>query len=185
MDPELCQRLIQFLKPLYQDLDAVSRFDEVERISTIARQLHAPASEQHRLGFELLLLFQGLGGWLERVGNISRTVLVVGSGLTESDLRLVARSLRCLDAPETLEERALASALLIDRAGVRGLAGRFVQARREATSPGEVARELIGSVDKLPDWILPAARPWVLSRWEARRRFCEQLLAESSLEDLV
>lgn len=184
MDPQLLERLLQFLKPLYQDLDGVSRFDEVERVSAIARELHVPVSDQDRLGFELLLLFQGLGGWLARLGNVSRTVLVVGAGLHESDLQRVAGSLRRLDAPETLEERALGSAALIDQAGVFGLASRFLRARREGMGPAEVAREILSSEELLPAWILPAAKPRVLERWKARRQFCEQLLRESRLEDL-
>ena len=36
--------LEEFLRPFYQDLDGASRFDEVERISKIARRLYKPAS---------------------------------------------------------------------------------------------------------------------------------------------
>jgi len=119
------------------------------------------------------------------VGNISRTALIVGTGLSEAHLRQVLASLKRLDAPQTAEERALASALFVDQAGARGLVSRFLHARREATSPTEVAKAVISSAASLPDWILPTARTWVLSRWETRRQFCEQLLRESLLEDVV
>jgi hypothetical protein len=185
MDPELRQRLVQFVKPLYQDLDAVSHFEDVERVSSIARQLHTPATAEERLGFELLLVFHGLRGWLERVGNISRTALIVGSGLSETHLRQVLASLKRLDAPQTAEERALASALFVDQAGVRGLVSRLLHARREGTGPTELARELLASSVPLPEWLVPAARPWVIARWMNRRMVCEELLRESSVEDLA
>src|SRR5438477_8273822 len=111
-----------FLRPLYQDLDGVSHFDEMQRVGRIARML-APASRE----LELLIAFHRLGRWLEKVGNISRTVLAVPE-LTESDLRRTAASIARLDAPMSEAERAVAAAILIDSAGVRGLAERFVRA---------------------------------------------------------
>src|SRR6266850_5732764 len=96
MDPALRQRLEHFLRPLYQDLDGVSRFEDVERVARIARRLY---SEDDR-AFELVLLFHGLGKWLEKIGNLSRTMLAVG-GLTEEELRQTSASVRRLDAPES------------------------------------------------------------------------------------
>ena len=125
VNSDLRKKLETFLLPLYQDLDGVSRFADVERISRIARRLHEGDDS-----FELLLLFQGLGKWLEKVGNVSRTVLAVG-GITETDLWKTSASIRRLDSPETAAERAVAAAILIDQAGVRGLALKFVAARRE------------------------------------------------------
>ena len=88
LDRDLRQRLESFLRPLYQDLDGASRFDEVVRIAAIARRLYDPDDR----AFELLLLFRGLGRWLDKVGNLSRTVLSVG-GLTEAELRRTAASM--------------------------------------------------------------------------------------------
>src|SRR5438445_124850 len=61
-----------FLLPLYQDLDGVSRAEEVERIGQIARALAPPSRD-----LELLIHFHLLGRWLEKVGNLSRTILAV------------------------------------------------------------------------------------------------------------
>src|SRR5882724_1933021 len=102
------QRLESFLRPLYQDLDGASRFEEIERVATIARRLHVPSNEGDSRHFELLLLFHGLGRWLEKVGNLSRAVLTIG--LSESELRQTAGSIRNLAAPSTDAERALAAA---------------------------------------------------------------------------
>ena len=175
MDADLRTRLESFLRPLYQDLDGVSRFDEVERVATIARRIHPNAAPD----FELLLLFQGLAKWLEKVGNITRTVLAVG-GLDENELRRVSASLRRLDAPESDAERALAAALLIDRSGVRGLAQRFAAARREGHSILDVVREALAD-SWVPDWIPERARPMLEERLDRRRDFCAAVLDELGL----
>ena len=178
LDRDLRQRLESFLRPLYQDLDGVSRFDEVERIATIARRIH-PHGDR---AFELLLLFHRLGKWLDKVGNLSRTVLAVG-GLTELELRRTAASIARLDEPVTESERAVAAAVLIDSAGVRGLTERFSRARREGSSLMDVLRAALSDVSA-PDWLPPRAEEWLHVRREARREVCKKLLGELELEDL-
>ena len=172
VDAELRTRLESFLRPLYQDLDGVSRFDEVDRVAAIARRIRPDSSRD----FDLLLLFQGLGKWLNKVGNISRTALAVG-GLDENELKQVATSLRRLDAPESETERALAAALLIDRSGVRGLAQRFSAARREGHSILDVVREALAD-SFVPDWLPEKARPMLEERLDRRRDFCAAVLEE-------
>src|SRR6266576_2939755 len=102
----------EFLRPLYQDLDGVSRAGDAERIARIARVLHPRQSA----ALELLLAFHLLGSWLDKVGNLSRTAL--NTDISETELRQTAASIRRLDAPVTEEERAVAAAILIDRGGV-------------------------------------------------------------------
>ena len=172
MDDALRQRLESFLRPLYQDLDGVSRFDAVERVGAIARQLHAPRTR----AFELLLLFHGLGKWLEKIGNLSRTTLTI-PGLTEDELRQTAASIQRLEAPVTDEERLLAAAILIDNAGVRGLAERLGRARREGHSVGDVVRSALAD-DERPEWLSPEALALVESRRERRRELCRAILDE-------
>ena len=118
MDRDLRLSLETFLRPFYQDLDGASRFDDVERIARIARKLYTPPESDAR-AFELLLFFHRLGTWLEKVGHLSRTLLGV-PGVTDAELRQTAASIRRLDAPATDAERAVAAAVLIDCAGVRG-----------------------------------------------------------------
>jgi hypothetical protein len=166
----MTQPLEAFLRPLYQDLDGASRFDAVERVAAIAKRLHEPTRE-----LELLILFQGLGSWLEKVGNLSRTALV--TGLDEADLRRIAASVRRLDAPVTEAERAVAAAIAIDNAGVRGLAERLARSRREGTSVADVAREELRHRD-VPSWMPLQAVLWLGQRIEARRRVCEEILKE-------
>ena len=168
--------LERFVQPLYQDVDGVSRYDEVERISRIARRIHTPATAEAVRAFDLLLLFQGLGKWLDRMGNVSRTALAV-PGLSETELRRTAASIARLDDPGTPEERALAAAVLIDRGGVRGLAQRFASARREGQSLLDVVREALADA-WIPDWVPEKARPWLERRHDARRKFCAAILEE-------
>lgn len=165
-----------FLKPLYQDLDGVSRIDDVERIARIARKLYAPAEATDARAFELLLLFHRLGKWLERVGNLSRTLLAV-PGVTEQELRQTAASIRRLDEPVTEAERAVAAAILIDGAGVRGLTEHFARARREGNSTMDVLRAALSEVS-VPDWLPPRAEELLHARREARRGVCRRLLEE-------
>jgi len=179
MDRELRKRLETFLLPFYQDLDGASRFDEVERIARIARKLHTPSGDDRP--FELLLLFHRLGAWLEKVGNLSRTLLGV-PGLTESDLRRTASSIRRLDAPVTDEERAVAAAVLLDQAGIRGLAELLGRARREGNSLMDVLRAALSDV-AVPEWLPPHAEEWLHKRRESRREVCRKLLAEIAMEE--
>jgi hypothetical protein len=164
--------LEEFLKPLYQEVDGVSRFDEIERIARMARMIHGDTSRD----LELLVLFHGLGGWLDKVGNLSRTILAV-PGLDEGEMRRAAASIRRLDAPESAVERAVAAAILIDRSGVRGLAQRFAAARREGHTVIDVVREALAE-SWIPEWLPEKARPLLEARFEARRAFCRAILEE-------
>jgi hypothetical protein len=177
MDRDLRQRLETFLRPFYQDLDGASRFDDVERIARIAHKLYAP-DENGARAFELLLLFHRLGPWLEKVGNLSRTLLGV-PGLTETELRQTAAAIRRLDAPVTPAERAVAAAVLIDGAGVRGLTELFGRARREGNSLMDVLRAALSDVT-VPEWLPPQAEEWLHERRESRREVCRKLLEELS-----
>ena len=177
MDRDLRLRLETFLRPFYQDLDGASRFDDVERIARIAHKLHIPDEGEAR-AFELLLLFHRLGPWLEKVGNLSRTLLGV-PGLTETELRQTAAAIRRLDAPVTPAERAVAAAVLIDGAGVRGLTELFGRARREGNSLMDVLRAALSDV-AVPEWLPPKAEEWLHERREARREVCRKLLEELS-----
>jgi hypothetical protein len=172
-----------FVRPLYQDLDGVSRLDEVERIAKIARKLYTPASADDARAFDLLLRFHRLGRWLDKVGNISRTLLAV-KGLDEIELRRTAMSIQRLDQPETDAERAVAAAMLIDAAGVRGLTELFTRARRDGSSLMDVLRAALSDV-ALPEWLPPRAEEWLHTRREARRQVCKRLLEELALDDLA
>ena len=166
------ERLAAFLRPLYQDLDGVSRMDDVERIARIARRLYDGGDDRD---FELLLAFHRLGNWLDKVGNLTRTALA--TGIAEADLHRVAASIRRLDQPQTDAERAVAAATIIDAAGVRGLAERLTRARREGLTIEDVARAEMKEV-AVPEWFPGAARVMMMERIEARREVCWRILEE-------
>ena len=182
MQRDLRERLTTFLKPHYQDLDGVSRLDDVERIARIARKLYTPPTESDARAFELLLLFHRLGRWLDKVGNLSRALLTVRD-LDEAELRRTAASIQRLDQPVTEAERAVAAAVLIDEAGVRGLTEHFSRARREGNSLMDVLRAALSDV-AVPEWLPEQAVEWLHARREARREVCRRLLEELSLDDL-
>src|SRR5712692_9857081 len=106
LDPAIREALLTVLRPIYQDLDGVSREGDIERVSRIARALTGPTRE-----LELLLLLYPAAKWLEKSGNVSRVALT--SGITEAELRELSASLRRLTQPQSDAERALAAALLI------------------------------------------------------------------------
>jgi len=164
--------LQRFLQPLFLDLDGVSRLDDAERIARIARKLHP----QRTRSLELLLAFHLLGNWLDKVGHASRTAL--NTGISEAELRKTAASIRRLDAPLTGEERAVASAILIDNAGARGLAEKFARARREGHTIAEAAREALAETD-VPGWMSDDARELLLRRRTARDAYARAILDES------
>jgi hypothetical protein len=170
--------LIGFLRPLYQDLDGVSRFDAALRIGAIAKRLTPPTRE-----LELLILFHPLGNWLDKVGNLSRVTLTVGD-VTESELRRTAASIKRLDAPVTGAERAVAAAILLDSAGARGFAERLSRARREGSSIAEVCQEALRD-EPPPEWLDARATAWLQTRRAARTRMAETVLAETELTDLI
>lgn len=174
--------LQSFLRPLYQDLDGASRQEEVDRIAKIARRLYSPATAADARAFELLLVFHPLGKWLDKVGNLSRTLLAV-DGVNEAELRQTAASIRRLEDPTTEPERAVAAAVLIDDAGVRGLTDRLLHARREGSNALDVVRAVMADVDE-PDWLPANARPWLHARRESRREVCRRLFEELAGEDL-
>ncbi len=173
-------KLETFLLPFYQDLDGASRFDEVERIAKIARRLYVPVSDKDTRLFELLLLFHRLGTWLEKVGNLSRTLLTV-EGVTEEELRATASSIRRLEQPSNDAERAVAAAILVDGAGVRGLIELFSRARREGNSLMDVLRAALSDVS-VPDWLPLNAEEWLHKRREGRREMCKRVLEELSVD---
>jgi hypothetical protein len=179
IDDGLRKRVMAFLQPLYQDLDGVSRFEDIERVASIARLLYTPAEADAR-AFELLLLFHGLGRWIEKIGNRSRAVLV--TGLSDAELRSLASSIRRLNEPSSDAERAVASAILIDSAGVRGLAERLSRSRREGSSVMDVVRDVLADAI-VPEWMPESARKWLAARHAARREVCARILREVGLED--
>ncbi len=164
--------LQRFLRPLFLDLDGVSRLDDAERIARIAYQLHP----QRTRSLELLLAFHLLGHWLEKVGNASRTAL--NTGISEAELRKTAASIRRLEAPLTDEERAVASAILIDSSGPRGLAEKFARARREGHTVADVAREALADTH-VPEWMSDDARELLQHRRTERDAFARAILEEA------
>jgi hypothetical protein len=160
--------LEEFVRPLYQDLDGASRYDMVERIARIARQLYPSTRE-----LELLIVFSGLEKWLQKPRNISRATLT--GAVTEAELRVTIDSLQHLENPRSDAEVAVAAALIIDAAGVRALAERFGHARREGVNVVDVARE---DPPAIPDWMPPKGRALMTERLEARAHVCRAILDE-------
>jgi hypothetical protein len=179
MEDRQQQTLEMFLRPLYQDLDGGTRFDDVRRIGELARRLTAPTRD-----LELLILFHGLGHWLEKLGNLSRTLLTLPEVVTELDLRRTAASIRRLESPESEAERAVAAAIAVDQAGLRGFAERMARSRREGSTPADVARASLLPTT-IASWMPLQAVVWINERQRARQEVSQRILDEGSLADLT
>ncbi|HUP65521.1 MAG TPA: hypothetical protein VM557_09585 [Thermoanaerobaculia bacterium] len=182
MESQLRQRLEAFLRPLYQDLDGVSRFEDVDRIEALARGV--AGNGELGVHLELLVLFHRLGGWLARMGNASRVVLAAGGVLQKDVVAQTSDSLAHLDAPRNEAERVIAAALLIDSAGVRGVVSRLAHARRDGQSMSGAAAEFLSEKIEAPEWMNERARELLRLRTEAARSFAQQVIDEENLADL-
>ncbi|MEO6259973.1 MAG: hypothetical protein ABIP63_06455, partial [Thermoanaerobaculia bacterium] len=111
MTEAMLSELDAFLRPLYQDLDGGSKMEDAERVAAIARHIYTPPSSKEARSLDLLLRFRGIGAWLNKMGNLSRTLLSVRD-LTEDELRTTAESIRRLEEPQSDVERAVAGAIL-------------------------------------------------------------------------
>ena len=173
---EPLRRLLeQFLTPFYQDLDGASRLGEVRRIARTADRIAAAGAEGTEL--DLILYFHALGPWLERVGNQSRALLALGGSVSELDLRRAAQSIRRLDAPVTAVEGIVATARVIDGAGLRGVAERIAKSRREGMTIGEIAAAGAEPARR-EAWMPAAALPILHACDGVRIPFCRALLVE-------
>ena len=164
------EQLLTVLRPIYQDLDGITHEAEIDRVSQIARMLVESTRE-----LDLLLLLYPAVKWLEKPRNFSRVALT--GGVPEDELRATLASIRRFPHPQSREERAVASAILIDRSGLRGLAESFAFARREGRSVADVAREAIAD-NTIPEWMDDRAAVMLEERLQQRRAFCQALLAE-------
>ena len=175
---DLLTRIESFLKPLYQDLDGGSRLEEALRIGEIAATLYHPQTETERRHFDVLILFQRLGKWLDKPRNFSRAVLVLEPTITTMELRRAARVLSSLENPTEAAAIALAAAAIIDAAGLRGLAEDFASARREGTTALEIAAGSLAHDEPLPEWFPEQGHTLIDQRRQRRREVCRMLLDE-------
>lgn len=177
-DRQRRERVVAFVRPLLQDLDGHSRLPDVERVRTIALLL-LPENDPDR---DLLLYLHLLGGWLKKPGNRSRAALALTGIASESDLLRIESSIRRLESPVTPLERAVAAAILIDRAGIRGLVQQIAYSRREGLTIDEAIASS-SELDAPPEWMPAAALEWFMRRLMARKQLVESFRIESELRD--
>lgn len=178
LSSEVRERLVHLIRPLHQDLDGLSHFEEIGRTSALARRFYRSTTSAEDRHFELMLLFQRLGPWLLKVGNLSRTLLVSRAEVNEMDLRRVSQSLARLEAPQSEAEIALSTAMLIESCGARALVERFTRARREGLTARGVAEEILSA--SAPDriWLVEEARTLIRQQFEKQQLFCRELIEE-------
>jgi hypothetical protein len=182
MNPALKEHLVSLVEPLYDNPEAGTAFDEVERIEVLARRLREPAPEESEL-FELMVLFHRLGRWVAHPGNSEIIGRASGGLLTEGMIDRLAESLRRLDRPETDLEKLVASAVAIEAAGVRGFLNRAANAYRSGRTVEEVAIEEVGSLGEAPGWMSQDAATMLAARKTRARAAAQALLEELHLSD--
>jgi len=175
------ENLLRFVRPLLQDLDGHSRLPEVERVARIAtRILDSQDSPAER---DLLFYLHPLGSWLKKTGNRSRALLSLQGVASAEELFRVESSITRLDHPVSELETALASALIIDRAGVRGAVQQLASARREGLTIDEAVQKL-SDVEPIPLWMSEKALTCLRGRLKARAAFVESVQRETALQDI-
>jgi hypothetical protein len=182
MNPALKEHLVSLVGPLYDNPEAGTAFDEVERIEILARRLREPTPEESQL-FELMVLFHRLGRWIAHPGNSEMIGRVSGGLLTGAMIDQLTESLRRLDAPETDMEKLVASAVAIEAAGVRGFLNRAANAYRTGRTVEEVAIEEIESPGEAPRWMSQDAATMLSARRARARAAARALLEELQLSD--
>ncbi|MFN2441441.1 MAG: hypothetical protein ABR517_02035 [Thermoanaerobaculia bacterium] len=176
------EHLVSLVEPLYDNPEAGTGFDEVERIEVLARRLYEPSAEESQL-FELLILFHRLGRWMAHPGNAAIIGRASGGLLAETMVEQLAKSLNRLEAPETNLERVVASAVAIEAAGVRGFFNRAANARRSGRTVEGVAVSEIESPGATPAWMSPEAATMLTARRGRARAAASALLEELELSD--
>lgn len=182
MNPVLKEHLVSLIGPLYDNPEAGTAFDEVERIEILARRLREPAPEESQL-FELMVLFHRLGRWIAHPGNSEMIGRASGGLLTASMIDQLTESVRRLEAPETDLEKLVASAIAIEAAGIRGFLNRAANAYRNDRTVEEVAIEEIESPGAIPGWMSPDAATMLSARRARARAAARALLEELQLSD--
>lgn len=183
MNPALKEHLVSLVGPLYDNPEAGTAFDEVERIEILARRLREPTPEESQL-FELMVLFHRLGRWIAHSGNSEMIVRASGGLLTAAMIHQLTGSLRRLDAPETDLEKLVASAVAIEAAGVRGFLNRAANAYRSGRTVEEVAIEEIENLGETPGWMSQDAATMLSARRARARAAARALLEELQLSDV-
>lgn len=175
------EAIVRFVRPLLQDLDGQSRLPEVERVARIASRLTDDLDEMKNR--DLLFYLHPLGSWLRKPGNRSRALLALSGIVSDKELFRVENSISRLEAPQTISEIALASAMLIDRAGVRGAVQQLASARREGLTIDEAVQKLLED-EPAPSWMPENALELWNQRRKARAGFIHSFQNETELRDM-
>lgn len=130
---ETRQRVEQFVRPLYTELDGVQTFDRVERLRRHVGTLRegGPAIDE-----ELLELLTLLHGAVDRLGSLAPggrlDLFLRGLDLPEDLIRRARTGLgRFREDPRSAEEELLHDALLLESAGVAAAAERLMAAGKK------------------------------------------------------
>ena len=136
MDPEIRQRIEQFVRPLYAGLDGVQTFDRVDRLRAHIAAIRETPVEGVRIDEDLLELLLLLHGAVDRLGSLAAggrlDLFLRGLGLGEDLVRGARVALgRFRDDPRRPEETLVHDALLLEAAGVVAAAERLMAAGKK------------------------------------------------------
>jgi hypothetical protein len=143
VNPEIRQRVEQFVKPLYAGLDGVQTFDRVERLRRRVAGLREGLEVDGDL-LELLLLFHGV---VDRVGSLAPggrlDLFLRDLGLPDTLARRLRSGLgRIGYDPKGPEEDLLHDAVLLESAGVAAVAERLMAMGKKRTPLGKALTQL-------------------------------------------
>jgi hypothetical protein len=141
MDDSTRRAIEEFVRPLAAGLDGVNPYGDAGRIAAACAHLAAGRSDLDRDLLYLLAVFSGQERWVARMGNASRTeILLVSLGIPRRTVRaLVAGLARFERSPASPEEEIVHDAVRLERMGAHGVARLLEEGRRERSDFAEIA----------------------------------------------
>lgn len=144
MNPEFRRSIEEYVRPLASGLDGVTHFGDVARVVAAAERIAGDRQDLDRDLLYLLAVFSGQEKWISKMGNASRTeILLKSRGVAGKTIRVLFKGLsRFETAPRTPEEEVVHDALLLERMGAYGVLRLVEEARRERADFPEIARSI-------------------------------------------
>ena len=178
MKNDVRRSIEEYVRPLAAGLDGVTHFGDIARIVAATERIAAGREDLDRTLLYLLAVFSGQEKWISKLGNASRTEILLGSqGVSARTIRALFKGVPRLEgAPGSPEEEIVHDAVFLERMGAYGILRLIEEARRERADFPEIARA-IQEAAALP-LRTPAAEELAIARRAAMLAFARALKDE-------
>jgi hypothetical protein len=144
MDEATRRRIEEFVRPLDAGLDGLTDFGDARRVVAASEKVAQGLPDLDRDLLYLLAIFSGQERWVSRMGNRSRTEMLLASlGVPDTKVAALFRGLtRLASRPATPEEDIVHDAVKLQDMGARGIARLLLEGRREGLGLSEMAARI-------------------------------------------